>query len=363
MTDKILDSLKIEGFRNLKPVTLHFSSGINLFVGENAVGKTSLLESMYILGRGRSFRTRFLDQVIQTDKDYFQLVGQVHHHQQSLIPVGVRRANKKLTARINREPVKRLSDIAILFPIQWVGGNIHRLIEEGPAVRRNFMDWGLFHVKPDYSASWKRYYQILKQRNAALRKRLPVRQVQVWDAELVTTGVVLSEMREQYIHDLDLAISGISKILEGLPGRLSVHLRTGWRANTEFSDELEASVARDLESGFTRAGPHRADMVLLMDEEPLGKSLSRGQQKLAVICLQVAQAQLLKQSQQRISLFLLDDLGSELDIENQARVVRLLASMDAQVFITALEIPEYLTAQVEKTKQFHVKHGVVSEVV
>ena len=146
-------------------------------------------------------------------------------------------------------------------------------------------------------------------------------------------------------------------------GSASIRLRKGWSAEQSLLEALEQGLSRDREHGYTRAGPHRADLVFLQDDRPIEEKLSRGQQKLFVIGLQLAQAQLLKQQQSQNSLFLIDDLGSELDAENQGRVMRLLQSVDAQVFVTAINESESNAWNAETIKRFHVKHGEVSEML
>ena len=130
-----------------------------------------------------------------------------------------------------------------------------------------------------------------------------------------------------------------------------------------FQEALRAGFDRDREQGFTRSGPHRADVSLLYDQLPVSEKLSRGQQKLLVVALQVAQARVLKETTATTSLFLIDDLGAELDRENQGRVMELLGGLEAQVFATAIDLPDVSSWAMENVRQFHVKHGSVSEVV
>ncbi|HFD79308.1 MAG TPA: DNA replication and repair protein RecF, partial [Gammaproteobacteria bacterium] len=183
-TNMPITSLTIEHFRNLDEVTIDCSPGINLFTGANAAGKTSLLETIYVLGRGRSFRARNLKHLIQRESDGFRLLVRVQRDDERVIPVGMEQGPHALAVRVDARPVRKLSDLAVLFPIQWIGGELHRLIEQGPACRRQYLDWGLFHVKPGYLAVWRRYQKLMKQRNAALRTGAPEREVRAWDRDL-----------------------------------------------------------------------------------------------------------------------------------------------------------------------------------
>lgn len=363
MSRQILKSLEISQFRNLQPVNLTFSPRFNLFLGANAAGKTSLLESLYVLARARSFRTHSLDKLIQTGAAHFQLVAKVQLTNNTVVPVGLLRKHKQLKARIQGQQVRRLSELAALFPIHWLGGNLHELVEGGPACRRHFLDWGLFHVKQDYMASWKRFRSILKQRNAALRKGHSAKEIVVWDSELSVVGERLHSLRLEYICNLAIELDGMQTGLLEFGDKLGLSYHKGWPVDAGLKESLLRGLDRDREQGFTRVGPHRADLEIRHRNHLAKDSLSRGQQKLLIIGLQIAQAQLLQKTLNQTSLFLLDDLGSELDTVNQQRVVRLLQTIGAQVFATAINEPEGWMWDEKESRKFHVKHGVISEVV
>lgn len=353
----------IDRFRNLAPATMEYSPHLNLFVGANATGKTSLLEAIYILGRARSFRSNSLDKAIQSGCDEFRLVAQVTTLTGREIPVGMSRSKKQLIARIDGNPVKRLSDLAALFPLQWVGGNLHRLLEDGPVHRRQYLDWGMFHVKQSYIPVWQRSQKLLKQRNAALRTGRSAAEVQAWDSDLSRVGEELHALRNEYVGELQEFLQTLTMDLLPLPQPVEIRYRRGWPAEQSYFDALNAGLSRDRDQGYTRAGPHRADLVFHYAGQPAAEQLSRGQQKLLVIALQLAQARLLKARRDQSSLFLIDDLGAELDQENQARVMHLLTSVEAQVFATAIEMPDISGWDIEAMKRFHVKHGTVTEVI
>jgi DNA replication and repair protein RecF len=358
-----LVSLSIDQFRNLAPVTLQFSPQLNLFIGANATGKTSLLETLYVLARARSFRTRSLVKAVQVGASGFQLVAHVRTTQNSDIPVGLKCSEKELIARINGQPVKRLSDLAALFPVQWLGGNLHRLIEEGPVYRRQYLDWGLFHVKPAYVTVWKRFQKLLKQRNAALRSGVTRKEIHAWDYELASSAEELHQFREHYMLNLADRVKRVSRELLDLSEDIQVSYRKGWASEMTYLKTLEVGLDRDREQKYTRSGPQRAELVFHYQNRPANEHLSRGQQKLFVLALQVAQASLLRQETEQTSLFLMDDLGAELDEENQQRVMRLLQTIEAQAFVTAIDDPGKSGWNMEVVRRFHVKHGFISEVL
>ncbi len=358
-----VNSLAIEQFRNLQPVNLEFSPQLNLFIGANAAGKTSLLESLYVLARVKSFRTPNLDKAIQTGTNGFQLVATVLKGQERLIPVGISRSEKKKIVRIDGEPVKRLSDLAALFPVHWLGGNLHRLVDEGPVYRRQYLDWGVFHVKPTYMPVWKKFQKLLKQRNAALRSAVATKEIDAWDTELAIAGEELHRLRKSYLSCIGPVIEQIVGELLDLNEHVVVRYRKGWFSESTYRETLKKGLEKDRELGYTRAGPQRAELEFLYLGKPARETLSRGQQKLLVLALKLAQAQFLRQEIQQNSLFLIDDLGAELDKENQGRVMHLLKSIQAQVFVTAIDNPVESNGYQDQTRRFHVKHGMVSEMV
>jgi len=358
-----LKSLSIDRFRNIESARLDLAPRVNLFIGENAAGKTSVLEALFVLARARSFRTRNLDKVTFSGTDGFQLVTRVSQEGKRDIPVGMSRTDKKLIARIDGKPIQRLSELATLFPVQWLGGNLHRLIEEGPVYRRRYLDWGLFHVKQSYMPAWQRFQKLLRQRNAALRKGQSSQEINAWDVELAASGEALHQLREEYISRLGTLILEACEELLALSGELRLSYRRGWSAEQDYRQVLQAGLVKDREQGFTRSGPQRADLVLFYNDRPVNEQLSRGQLKLLVTGLKVAQARLLKQDAAQTSLFLMDDLGAELDRDNQLRVMCLLQSIEAQVFITAISEPAESGWDGEQMRRFHVKHGEVSEML
>lgn len=358
-----LSSLSIDGFRNLEKLNLSFSPELNLFSGENAAGKTSFLETIYVLGRARSFRSSSLDRAISHGQPHFQLVAKLQQDSGRLIPVGVSRKPGQLTARIDGEPVRRLSELAALFPLQWVGGNLHELIENGPPVRRQFLDWGLFHVKPDYIPVWKQFQKLIKQRNAALRSAVSSKEIVVWDRDLALCGESMDRYRADYLQQIGACLNVIMEDFLDFSETLEIQYRRGWIFEKTYNVVLEENLSVDREQGFTRYGPQRADFSIKYQGRAVSEALSRGQQKLLVTGLKLCQAQVLKNQTSKRSLFLLDDLGAELDSSNQARVMRRLIELDAQVFATAIEFPAIESLSMPEIKLFHVKHGNVTEVV
>jgi DNA replication and repair protein RecF len=332
-------NLEIAGFRNLERVGLRCAPGLNLLIGPNASGKTSLLEAVYFLGRGRSFRARQSRELIQTGAAGFRVVAMTVDGRGQQVPVGVERDARELTARVGGAPTRSLADLARRTPVLLLNPDSHRLLEDGPKQRRRFMDWGLFHAEPGFLGAWRRYDAALRHRNAALRTRAADRVVDAWDGELSAAAARLDRLRETFCEALGAVLRPLSEATLGCDG-VQVDYRRGWPlgpSERDFASWLRGGRDRDRQQGHTRLGPHRADFVVRVADRPPAEALSRGQQKLLVIALVLAQAELYRRQVGDACILLIDDLPAELDPENRARVTQALAELDTQLFVTAIE--------------------------
>ncbi|MCB1771290.1 MAG: DNA replication/repair protein RecF [Candidatus Competibacteraceae bacterium] len=355
-------TLDISGFRNLSNIQIECSPGLNLVIGPNASGKTSLLEALYFLGRGRSFRTRQPRELIQTTASACRLVAVLQAADGRRTPVGLERDARELTARIGGAPTRSLAELARRTPVLLLNPDSHRLLEDGPQQRRRFMDWGLFHAEPDFLEAWRRYNSALRHRNAALRSGGANRLVDAWDGELAA-ATVLDRLRGAFCEALEGVLRRfIEAILVGVG--VQVDYRRGWPlepSERDFPEWLRIGRDQDRQQGHTRFGPHRADFVVRINGHPLSEALSRGQQKLLVIALVLAQAELYRRHVGDACILLIDDLPAELDADNRMRVMRALAALDAQVFITAIE-SELLDAVLwRESRTFHLSQGRIHD--
>lgn len=357
-----LTRLHIDTFRNISSAQLVLGEGVNLIYGQNGSGKTSLLEAIYFLGMGRSFRSHLSQRVIQYDEDQLTLFAELNGHRQQ-DKIGLRRLrNGEIQVKINGDNIKRLSVLADTLPIQVITPESFSLLFEGPKSRRQFIDWGAFHTDPHFYQAWVNVRRILKQRNQLLKSEASYSSIQVWDKELVKYAQLVTEIRSQYIDSLNEQLKGI--IEEFLPQiEVKISFTRGWDSKTEYAELLEAQYQRDLSIGYTISGPHKADLRLRVGTVPVQDALSRGQLKLLVCALRIAQGKLLKQQINKSSIYLVDDLPSELDAQHRKLLLQQLSDTGAQVFVTAIEpaaIVDSLPTSV--SKMFHVEHGCVTQI-
>jgi len=348
--------LEVNGLRNLNDVSIEPGEGFNFIIGDNGSGKTSLLEAIHCLGRGKSFRNHKTNKLIQVDSETFTVVGKIHQNDRDHT-VGMRRSRQGSQIRLSGKPINSLSELIALQPIALLEPGLHRLVEEGPEYRRKFMDWGVFHVEPAFASIWRTFRRALAQRNAALRDRWSHQAIKQWDTELVIAAEKLDQIRSQYLAALKTFIREKITTFEGLPG-VDVSYQRGWREGPGYGEYLAAQFDSDKERGFTQFGPHRADMRLRVGSQDARDVLSRGQQKLLVATLVLAQCQQMA-AQNTSTVILVDDLPAELDSDKRRALLGALEDTGAQIFVTGTEQGLFEGANFSRAGVFHVEQGKV----
>lgn len=352
-----LGSIRAERFRCLADVELELDPVVNLFVGPNASGKTSLLEAAFFLSRGRSFRSRRREALISYGADSFLLVGRALAPAGS-VALGVRGGRATTEWHVGGTTVAGSAETAEQFPAQVIDPEIHKLLEEGPGRRRRFLDWGVFHVEHGFLVNWRRYHTALRQRNAALKQEAPDTALAAWEQELAVSGETLAAQRDTYIARLAAPLASIGDALLGVP--ISVVHQRGWDGERSLLEALGTDRRRDRRYRATQLGPHRADVIVNVGDRPAKDHVSRGQQKLLAAGLTLAQLTIQEQENPGRSALLLDDPAAELDSESLARLMKLVRESSAQLWVTSLkpEIQEYLG----RHRMFHVKQGEIRSI-
>lgn len=349
----MLTQLTVSNLRNITLLSLQPISGINLILGENGSGKTSVLEAIHLLAMGRSFRTRSLKNAIQFDQQQLQITANTN----SETPVGLQYDKSTgLKIRLNRAPLKRLSELAMQLPLQFVPANCHQFFEQGPRYRRKLLDWGLFHVEPTFNSHWQAYKKILQQRNSALRQHKPPSEIQLWDAHLVAHGEAITALRKQQLENILEHFSVLFGRLcpEFAKANFTLKYRNGWHKDLTLEQALRNSIDRDRQLGYTRSGSHAADWSFKINDVDPIEMFSRGQQKLFFLALCMVQARMAEHSNRDRSILLLDDISSELDLKHQQNVMDELAQLPVQTFVTATD---FELNSGEGIKMFHVERG------
>lgn len=352
-----LESLAIENFRCFESATIEPGPQLNVISGPNAAGKTSLLEAIYVLGRGRSFRATSNRALVRQGSEAFRIVATLGNgaHRQHLRLEG---RPGKTEARVGGEKAIRRSVLAETLPAEVVDAGVHQLIGGAAERRRRFLDRGMFHVKPSFLDHWRRYLKALRQRNAALRQEQPARLVRGWDTEFILAGEAISEDREAHSHAL---LKELEKLIPDLGlENVTMEYRPGWKSGP-LKTALDNSWARDTRMKSTQVGPHRADLAIRIAGVGTRERLSRGQEKLVGTGLLVAQTRLIGQQTGQPGVLLIDDPVADLDQDSLARLVMVIEGLQSQVFFAALDsrlLPLSRTASM-----FHVEQGRVAPMV
>ena len=349
--------LWVQNVRCLEEAVLE-AADHNLIYGHNASGKTSLLEAIFVLGRGRSFRGAQREGLIRDGESEAVISGKVTRGElPGQIGLSLRRGSAP-RVRINGRDETSAASLAEWLPVQVLDPGLHRLVDEGPGIRRRFVDWGLFHVEQDFLGHWRRYQRSLRQRNAALKGRAPG-DLAIWDERVGAEGETLNILRESYLESLGGAIRAFGERLLGEQIRLDY--RPGWPHGQSLAETLGRNRDRDRRFGATQAGPHRADVLIEVADQQARGRVSRGQQKLLAASLVLAQLQDLQDRRGVRSVLLLDDMAAELDPDSLKRLVASVSGLGCQLFITSLgreDVPLEMPHAA-----FHVEQGKVASVV
>jgi DNA replication and repair protein RecF len=347
--------LRLEDVRCLRSVSLELHPRLNLIIGDNGSGKTSVLEAIYLLGRGRSFRTRHTEQLITHGGQKLLVFGRLAS---AALPetridhaIGLSYHRRDgIEVRIDGAAATSLAQLSAAFPVQVIDPGIHRLVEEGPLQRRRWLDWAVFHVEPNFVQHWQGYSRALRQRNAALKSGSDPTP---WDGELVRLGDLLTLARHRLIEAIEPYWQGAVAELTAVPTALTFF--AGWSREQSLQESLTAHLAKDQERGGTGYGPHRFDILLRVEGRPAREVVSRGQQKLLGAAMALSMSRYVADVTGHTPALLLDDPAAELDRAHTQALLAAVATLGGQLVVTALRAED--TPLGVPDRVFHVEQG------
>ncbi len=365
--------LNVANLRNIKELSLSLNPSLNLIYGENGSGKTSLLEAVYMLGMGRSFRSSRAKPVINHEANQITLFGEVASMADAGIEIhkiGLQKNRKGETLiKVDGDNVLTAARLAEHLPVLSIHANSFDLIVGPAKPRRQLLDWLAFHVEPSFLNTWKALQHCLKQRNSLLRRdRIDRLELRPWDAQLVELSAKIDAIRQETFEPFLESVYSLKDLLPD--SDVQLEYKPGWNREHSFEEILEQSLERDLHRGYTHYGPHRSDIRITTSGHGAGDVLSRGQQKVLVCALILAQGMVFRDLTGKSSVYLVDDLASELDEAHRKSVGRWLGELGVQVLMTGVEKQPLLDMWPESLKTndskqelersvFHVKHGKI----
>lgn len=355
-----LTRLLIRNFRNIESADLDLAADFNFLIGANGSGKTSVLEAIYALGHGRAFRSIQTDKVIRHEQNEFILHGRVNDNGHE-ISLGIsKNIQGDAKVRIDGTDGHKVAELAQLVPIQLITPEGFTLLNGGPKYRRAFLDWGCFHDDPQFFQAWSNLKRLLRQRNAALRQVSRYAQVRPWDLELVPLAHKVSELRANYAKALQQNIAETCEAF--LPEyKLTFSFSRGWDKESDYAELLERQFERDRQLTYTSLGPHKADFRIRANGSAVEDLLSRGQLKLLMCALRLAQGEYLTLKSGRRCLYLIDDFASELDSQRRNLLATRLKATGAQVFVSAINVEQITDMIGENNKMFYVECGKITD--
>jgi DNA replication and repair protein RecF len=358
-----LESLQIGSFRNILEADIELNSGFNAITGSNGAGKTSILEAVYALGHGRSFRSRLTEPLVRKGSDEYVVFARGITGQGAQVRLGLAKDLQNTPrAHINGQATHSLAELARLFPVVEIDSSSLELIDGGPAHRRSYLDWGVFHVEQYSGTLWSKFRRVLQQRNSLLRAAKQS-DMEFWDQEFVELSEKIDLARQSHLHQLLPVLEEQIKLLLGDQlGGLQIDYFCGWNPDSE---SLAATLARNRQRekilGRTLKGAHCADLRLFAEGSPIRDRLSRGQKKLLLAALKFAQLKLYNSRHAEQAVLLLDDYAAELDPNSMEKVRAALGDLRCQILAAAVGAVELERLNpYPESHVFHVEHGQIN---
>ena len=358
----IIQSLELENFRNYGTLSVHFDSRTNILYGDNAQGKTNILEAVYLSATTKSHKG-------SKDKDLINFASEEAHIRTYVVKDGLEnrvdmhlRKNKSKGIAINGQKIKKAADLLGLLNVVFFSPEDLSIIKNGPSERRRFVDMELCQLDSVYLHNLNHYNKIVNQRNRLLKDLYAKPGLKdtlfLWDSQLVAFGQKIIERRNTFISQLNEIIYGLHLKLTGGKEELQIVYEPDVLA-LDFEEKLQKCQERDIRLKQTSIGPHRDDFSFAVGTVDIRKFGSQGQQRTAALSLKLAEIELVKKMTKDVPLLLLDDVLSELDSNRQNYLLNSIGEL--QTIITCTGLEEFVKNRFEINKVFKVSDGVIHE--
>lgn len=359
----IIKSLELENFRNYGTLSIDFDSGTNILYGDNAQGKTNILEAIFLSATTKSHKG-------SKDRDIINFDAQEAHIRTYVVKDGLEnrvdmhlRKNKSKGIAINGQKIKKAADLLGLLNVVFFSPEDLSIIKNGPADRRRFVDLELCQLDSVYLHDLNNYNKIINQRNKLLKELYFNPELKdtlsIWDTQLVAFGSKVIERRSVFVDQLNEILYEIHLKLSGGKEKLKIVYEPDVLSDN-FEKKLEISQEKDIKFKQTSTGPHRDDFSFMADDIDIRRFGSQGQQRTAALSLKLAELELVKKVTKDVPLLLLDDVLSELDSSRQNYLLNSIG--DIQTIITCTGLEEFVNNRFEINKVFEVSNAVVRNI-
>ncbi|MDD3631451.1 MAG: DNA replication/repair protein RecF [Atribacterota bacterium] len=378
-----VNKIKLIHFRNFLEVSLDFDDSLNIFIGDNAQGKTNIIESIYTLLRGSSYRTKDEYNLINWHEKQSYLLGEAEkereHFQINILLQNIDKLDLltkriKKIIKVNKKYQRRAWLKEKFYPVIFTPEDL-QIIKSTPSIRRKFLDEIIINLTPVYEQYLKDYNRVLYQRNVLLKternKNSIDKHLSIWDKKIVELGTLIIRHRIKVLQLINKKVKDIHQLLtknkETLKLKYNSNVLTSFTEDKQeievmFQEILENNKEKDYRLKMTTVGPHRDDYSIMSNSVNLGIYGSQGQQRTAVLALKIAELEMIKEKDQEYPPLLLDDVLSELDSYRKLFLIQLIKERPLQTFITSIDLHDLTQYDfVKHSKIFKVKNGMVEE--
>ena len=355
-----IERLVIESVRNLARVDWRPGPALNFIQGAMGGGKTSLLEAIHLTGTGKSFRRKGRTGLIMQGEKAACVYGEYTDDRGAEVRVGVERRHDGGDLLVDGNRSIKISEVARRLPVVAISQDQIDAYRGSSGSRMAVLDWGLFHVEPEFHGSWLKYRSVLQQRNRALKLTAPAALNQ-WTHLLAVAGEKIASLRQDYVRRLEPHFLNVAEAF-GMENGISLSHNRGWRPNASLLDMLLGAEQNERKSGFTLFGPHRADLKIKLNGRGALDIASSGQMKLLLYALYLSQASLLTESTRPAPILLVDDLSAALAHSAVTAVLEWLTSSQLQSFVTDTDVTTMNIDNSRTTRWFHVEQGELNRV-
>ncbi|MCU7938757.1 MAG: DNA replication and repair protein RecF [gamma proteobacterium symbiont of Bathyaustriella thionipta] len=372
-----LELLKIHNGRNLIQYSLRPHPKFNIIYGSNGVGKTTILESIYLLLRSRTFRNNKFKTFINYNENTCTVFSRFSSLKENTLhasfSIGISRSKDKVqpVLHLNSNKINSLSSITNLVVLGLITPESFNLLDAGPSIRRKFIDWGVFHVEPFFLNDWRSFKKVLSSRNSILSKLSKkyrhykkigtdeLELINCWNPQLLDLNNKLDVYRSNQVKQISHYFKKYLFLFSStLSENISLSYSRGWTKELNFSQYLKDKIYEDLLAGYTRYGTHRCELKIALNNNLAKEILSRSQKKIVIICLILAQFRFLVDTDptREHNVLLLDDIDSELDSKNLNILFTILSTLPCQTLATTTNKSRYDFMNEKECELFHVEH-------